>query len=262
MTTCRPSPSQQKPPNHGGGMVVLVVVPLDSFSLFLHAWYLDDGTINGDTLVVGEVLELIMKDVPYHGLHLNIEKTMIFLPKEDPKSKIAGVFPPNISRTFHGVKLLSGPASVDFDFSNDVLKYGFQSSKLQSASLQMKLLQHADIVTSRPSFDNALYDVLKYGFQSSKLQSASLQMKLLQHADIVTSRPSFDNALCTLMRKWRLTFLKYSKLEEEKACRCGKVYNWKTATYALSCEPTVSPLNDNKTDFRISFDESDDQDYT
>ncbi|GJV84801.1 hypothetical protein Tco_1524699, partial [Tanacetum coccineum] len=31
---------------------------------------------------------------------------------------------------------------------------------------------------------------------------------------------------------------------------------------ALSCEPTVSPLNDNKIDFRISFDESDDEDYT
>ncbi|GKC11253.1 reverse transcriptase domain-containing protein [Tanacetum coccineum] len=74
----------------------------------------------------------------------------------------------------------------------------------------------------------------------------------------------------------------------------GKVYNWETATYgkiwcdedvynlrsveteflaifyndaltsevALSCEPTVSPLNDNQIDFRISFDESDDKDYT
>ncbi|GJV89540.1 hypothetical protein Tco_1533478 [Tanacetum coccineum] len=31
---------------------------------------------------------------------------------------------------------------------------------------------------------------------------------------------------------------------------------------ALSCEPKVSPLKDNKIDFRISFDESDDEDYT
>ncbi|GJY78014.1 hypothetical protein Tco_0483815, partial [Tanacetum coccineum] len=29
----------------------------------------------------------------------------------------------------------------------------------------------------------------------------------------------------------------------------------------LSCEPTVSPLNDNEIDFRISFDDSDDEDY-
>ncbi|GKC88097.1 reverse transcriptase domain, reverse transcriptase zinc-binding domain protein [Tanacetum coccineum] len=34
----------------------------DSFSLSVHAWYLDDGTIVGDTVVVGKVLELIMED--------------------------------------------------------------------------------------------------------------------------------------------------------------------------------------------------------
>nr|GEV63213.1 helitron helicase-like domain-containing protein [Tanacetum cinerariifolium] len=33
-------------------------------------------------------------------------------------------------------------------------------------------------------------------------------------------------------------------------------------TRALSCEPTVSPPNDNQIDFRISFNESDDEDYT
>ncbi|GJT48104.1 hypothetical protein Tco_0974261 [Tanacetum coccineum] len=83
-------------------------------------------------------------------------------------------------------------------------------------------------------------------------------------------------------------------LEREKARRHGKVYKWETATYGkiwydediyylksvetefpaivlndaltfevtLSCEPTVSPLNDNKIEFRISFDESDNEDYT
>nr|GFA37616.1 hypothetical protein [Tanacetum cinerariifolium] len=35
-----------------------------------------------------------------------------------------------------------------------------------------------------------------------------------------------------------------------------------TSEEALSCEPTVSSLNDNIIDFRISFDESDDEDYT
>ncbi|GKD16611.1 hypothetical protein Tco_1205769 [Tanacetum coccineum] len=86
----------------------------------------------------------------------------------------------------------------------------------------------------------------------------------------------------------------YIRREEEKASRCGKVYNWETATYGkiwynedvhdlrsvetefpaivlndaltsevtLSCEPTVSPLNDNKNYSRISFDESDNEDYT
>ncbi|GKB27080.1 hypothetical protein Tco_0866481 [Tanacetum coccineum] len=90
-----------------------------------------------------------------------------------------------------------------------------------------------------------------------------------------------------------ITMEEYIMLEEEKARRRGKVYNWKTTTYGKiwydedvydlrsvkteflaivfndsltfeetpSCEPTVSPLNDNKIDFRISFDESDDEDY-
>nr|GEW04515.1 hypothetical protein [Tanacetum cinerariifolium] len=83
----------------------------------------------------------------------------------------------------------------------------------------------------------------------------------------------------------------YIRLEEEKA---RKVYSWETATYGKiwydkdvhdlksvetkfsakvfnyiftsevtpSYEPTVSSLNDNEIDFRISFDESEDEDYT
>ncbi|GKE60893.1 hypothetical protein Tco_1511260, partial [Tanacetum coccineum] len=75
----------------------------------------------------------------------------------------------------------------------------------------------------------------------------------------------------------------YIRLEEEKARKRGKVFNWETAKYGkiwydkdvhdlrpveteflaivfnnnltseetLSCEPTVSSLHDNKIDFRI-----------
>ncbi|GJZ87065.1 hypothetical protein Tco_0658675 [Tanacetum coccineum] len=91
-----------------------------------------------------------------------------------------------------------------------------------------------------------------------------------------------------------ITMEEYIWLEEEKARRRGKVFNWKTATYGkiwdnedvhdlrfvetefpaivfnktltseatLSCEPTVSSLNNDEIDFRISFDESDDEDCT
>ncbi|GKA31130.1 ankyrin repeat-containing protein ITN1-like protein, partial [Tanacetum coccineum] len=82
------------------------------------AWYLDDGTIVGDNLVVGKVLELIAKDGPRCGLHLNVDKTELFWPKENLRSRLEGVFPPNISRPLHVVKLLGGPVSVDPDFSN------------------------------------------------------------------------------------------------------------------------------------------------
>ncbi|GJR69083.1 hypothetical protein Tco_0015148 [Tanacetum coccineum] len=64
-----------------------------------------------------------------------------------------------------------------------------------------------------------------------------------------------------------ITMEEYIRLDEGKAQKCGKVFNWETAKYGniyetLSCEPTVSSLNDNEIDFRISFDESDDEDYT
>ncbi|GKB65793.1 hypothetical protein Tco_0927205 [Tanacetum coccineum] len=88
-----------------------------------------------------------------------------------------------------------------------------------------------------------------------------------------------------------ITMEEYIRLEEEKAQKRGKVFNWETAKYGkiwydedvldlrsvktkfpaivfndnltsnetLSCEPTVSSLNDNEIEFRISFDESDDK---
>ncbi|GJV61924.1 hypothetical protein Tco_1468024 [Tanacetum coccineum] len=91
-----------------------------------------------------------------------------------------------------------------------------------------------------------------------------------------------------------ITMEEYIRLEEEKARRRGKVYNWETVTYgkiwdnedvhdlgsvetefpsivfndkltseaALSCEPTVSSLYNNEIDFIISFDEFDDEDCT
>nr|GEX33153.1 putative reverse transcriptase domain-containing protein [Tanacetum cinerariifolium] len=54
-----------------------------------------------------------------------------------------------------------------------------------------------------------------------------------------------------------ITMEEYIMLEGEKAYRSGKLYNWETATYGKIC-----PLNNNEIDFRISFDKSDDEDYT
>ncbi|GKE67793.1 hypothetical protein Tco_1521954 [Tanacetum coccineum] len=92
-----------------------------------------------------------------------------------------------------------------------------------------------------------------------------------------------------------ITIEEYIRLQDEKSLRHGRTFNWQTATYgkvkycededdcftnfetefpaiffddtltsdaALSFEPTISPLNENEIDFRISFEESDDEDYT
>nr|GEW06806.1 hypothetical protein [Tanacetum cinerariifolium] len=112
------------------------------FHLSLHAWYLKDGTIVGDTMVAGMVLELIMKDGPGCGLHLNVDKTEVFWPKEDSRSRLIGIFPPNIARPLHGVKLLGGPASVDFDFYNElVMKRVAKTIGLMDAIAKINYLQ-------------------------------------------------------------------------------------------------------------------------
>ncbi|GKE17153.1 hypothetical protein Tco_1424730, partial [Tanacetum coccineum] len=54
-----------------------------------------------------------------------------------------------------------------------------------------------------------------------------------------------------------ITMEEYIKLEEEKARKHGKVFNWETAKYGKICS-----LNNNEIDFTISIDESDDEDYT
>ncbi|GJT46367.1 hypothetical protein Tco_0955082 [Tanacetum coccineum] len=91
-----------------------------------------------------------------------------------------------------------------------------------------------------------------------------------------------------------ITMEDYIRLGEEKVLSRGTVYNWESAKYGKiwydkdvhdlrsvetefpaivfndeltsevtpSCGPSVSPLNDNEIDFRISFDESDNEDYT
>ncbi|GKD13603.1 hypothetical protein Tco_1198010 [Tanacetum coccineum] len=132
----------------------LVLHPLickikDSFSLSLHAWYLDDGTIIGDTLVVGKVLELIMEDGPRRGLHLNVNKTKVFWPKEDPRSRLVGAFPYTIPRPLHGVKLLGGLVSVDFDFSSElVFKRVAKSIELMDVSALLPLLDLDLVIAS------------------------------------------------------------------------------------------------------------------
>ncbi|GJY76045.1 hypothetical protein Tco_0481161 [Tanacetum coccineum] len=60
-----------------------------------------------------------------------------------------------------------------------------------------------------------------------------------------------------------ITMEEYIRLEEEKARRRAIVFNdTLTSEVTLSCEPTVSSLNNDEIDFRISFDEFDDEDCT
>ncbi|CAI0391957.1 unnamed protein product [Linum tenue] len=93
----------------------------DSFDLSMQAWYLDDGTIVGETLVVGKVLDMIIDEGPRVGLHLNVGKTKVFFPTEDPMSRLPGVFPTSIARPPHGVTVMDGPVSSCSDFRSDLV---------------------------------------------------------------------------------------------------------------------------------------------
>ncbi|GKD70308.1 hypothetical protein Tco_1324398, partial [Tanacetum coccineum] len=88
-----------------------------------------------------------------------------------------------------------------------------------------------------------------------------------------------------------ITMEEYIRLEEEKARRHSRTFNWQTATFgkienyededdcfidfeteisaivfdkltAIPSKPTVCPPNENEIVFRISLDESNDEDYT
>ncbi|GJT56378.1 putative reverse transcriptase domain-containing protein [Tanacetum coccineum] len=118
----------------------------------------------------------------------------------------------------------------------------------------------------------------------------------LQNSEMTTDVPTTSSSFSQVeMDDPNVTMEEYIKLEAEKACRHGPTFNWETATYSkvryykdidyfkdfetdfpaivykdslasdhdISSEPTVSPYRDNGIDFdiKISFDESDDEDY-
>jgi len=77
-------------------LFALVLHPLihqisDSCKLLLHAWYLDDGTLVGDSEKVAKALDIIQVFGPQLGLELNIRKTEIFWPSCDGNKHHGGV---------------------------------------------------------------------------------------------------------------------------------------------------------------------------
>ncbi|XP_026391877.1 uncharacterized protein LOC113287356 isoform X2 [Papaver somniferum] len=90
-------------------------------TLDLHAWYLDDGTMVGDTMEVSKALKIIQEEGPSYGLHLNISKTENFWPSYDPRRDNSDVFPPNIGKPVDGVKLLGGPVSLSMEFCSNMV---------------------------------------------------------------------------------------------------------------------------------------------
>ncbi|GJW64314.1 hypothetical protein Tco_0116198, partial [Tanacetum coccineum] len=152
--------------DHGDdmGLSMLLVDFKNGFNLVdRETGYLDDGTIFGDTLVAGKVLELIMVDGPHHGLHLNVEQTDVFWPNKDPRS------------------------SVDFDFSSDLVMKGVVKSvelmndvaKINDPQCELLLLR-ACVGVSK------LYFVMRIG-SLSELNGLLMQLFVMLRSVFVTS---------------------------------------------------------------------------
>ena len=73
--------------------------------------------------MVAKALDIIRVDGPAHGLFLNVDKTELFKPVEDPRGRVDGVFPVNISRPRIGVKLLGGSVSLDEGICKDLASH-------------------------------------------------------------------------------------------------------------------------------------------
>ncbi|GJW49214.1 hypothetical protein Tco_0090565 [Tanacetum coccineum] len=83
--------------------------------------------------------------------------------------------------------------------------------------------------------------------------------------DLVSGLLVYELPLSSLRKKYRLS-LKNDMPPRDKSVETefpAIVFNDELSSEkTLSCEPTISSLNNNEIDFRISFDESDDEDYT
>ncbi|GJZ43790.1 hypothetical protein Tco_0591045 [Tanacetum coccineum] len=145
------------------------------------------------------------------------------------------------------------------------------------------------VANSDPEEDHADYPA-----DGGEKMDKALPMKMMMILYLISGLLEFRLPLSGIrMDDPNITMEEYIRLEEEKAQKRGKVFNWETAKYGkiwydedihdlrsvetefpaiafidevssektLSCEPTVSSLND-EIDFRVSFDDSDDEDYT
>ncbi|GJU54265.1 hypothetical protein Tco_1227979 [Tanacetum coccineum] len=186
-----------------------------------------------------------MEDGPHCGLHLNVDKTKLFWPKEDPKSRLEGIFPPNISWPVHRVKLLGGPVSADVDFGSALIMKRVSKTiglldavaKINDPQCELLLIRVCTGVSklyfamrtcppyvfesAQLSFDMSLRSALErivtasgLGFGDWQWILATLPFafgglgtKLLRHVGIVASGPTFDDALCVFNKAMEIDFL-------------------------------------------------------
>nr|GEV45610.1 reverse transcriptase domain-containing protein [Tanacetum cinerariifolium] len=128
--------------------------------------------------------------------------------EKDSRSKLAGIFPPNISRPLHGVKLLGGPVSVDIDFISElVMKKVAKTIKLMDAVAKINDPQCVLLLL------RACTGILKLYFDMRKCppcvfklaqRSFDVALRFSLERIVIASRPGFGDW------QWRLATLPFA----------------------------------------------------
>ncbi|GKF18013.1 hypothetical protein Tco_0062931, partial [Tanacetum coccineum] len=170
--------------------------------------------------MVAKALDIIKTNGLARGLFLNVDKTELFWPVEDPRSRVEGVLSINIFLPLNGIKLLgglllllrncAGVAKLSFalwtcsplyllearDQFNEALRAslekivtasgpGFGDWQWRLATLPIKL-SGLGILSAR--------DIIHYAFLASRLQTSALQSKILLKTGIVSHGSSLMHA--------------------------------------------------------------------
>ncbi|GJW41559.1 hypothetical protein Tco_0067404 [Tanacetum coccineum] len=153
-----------------------------SCELTLQAWYLDDGTIVGDTLMVSKALAIIKNDGPardsldegfYRDLALKrVSKTISLMEAIHKLLDPQFQFDHALRASLEKVVTASGPGFGDWQWRlatlpikmgglgilsvGDIIQYAFLASQLQLSTLQTKILMKTGIESHGSSFKHAL----------------------------------------------------------------------------------------------------------
>ncbi|GJQ92750.1 putative reverse transcriptase domain-containing protein [Tanacetum coccineum] len=218
----------------------------------------------------------------------------------NPPSSSVSLVP--VATAPRAVDLVDSPSSTTIDQDAPSSSTSSTNQEQQSSIISQVIMEYLVNISKRRAFWSLNGDILKITILSTntpylsrkirRIRACTHQRPLRKHDQYAVSRED-QYAVLEIMDDSNITMEEYIRLEEEKAQNCGKVFNWETTKYGkiwydedvhdlisvetkfpaiafndqISSEktpfyePTVSSLND-EIDFKISFDDSDDEDYT
>ncbi|GJT30281.1 putative reverse transcriptase domain-containing protein [Tanacetum coccineum] len=161
--------------------------------LALFSFHLSATSLKFDKIRDSFNLYLRLEDGPRCGLHLNVDKTELFWPKETPKKQ-------SWKRVSKTIGLLDAVAKINDPQRELLLIRAYAGvSKLY---FPMRTCPPRVFESAQLSFDMALLLCLGaycHGFWTGT--------KLLRHVGIVASGPTFDDALCVFNKAMEIDFL-------------------------------------------------------